>query len=47
MYDTINDWHIEDLHTSGHASKEALAAVCLEVNPRYTIIPIHRDSDNA
>lgn len=41
----LKDWHIEELHTSGHASKEALAAVCLKVNPRYAIIPIHRDSE--
>lgn len=46
-YDFIHlkDWHIEYLHTSGHASKEALAAVCMKVNPRYAIIPIHRDGE--
>jgi mRNA degradation ribonuclease J1/J2 len=38
------DWKIEQLHTSGHASKETLAAVCETVNPRYAIIPIHRDA---
>jgi len=44
-YDFIHskDWHIEYLHTSGHASREALTAVCAKVNPRYAIIPIHRD----
>jgi ribonuclease J len=44
-YDFVHskDWHIEYLHTSGHASREALAAVCEKVNPRYAIIPIHRD----
>ena len=44
-YDFVHskDWHIEFLHTSGHASREALAAVCEKVNPRYAIIPIHRD----
>ena len=40
------DWHIEYLHTSGHASKEALAAVCKKVNPLHAIIPIHRDADS-
>jgi mRNA degradation ribonuclease J1/J2 len=46
-YDFVHmkDWHIEYLHTSGHASKEALAAVCKKVNPRYAIIPIHRDAE--
>ena len=47
-YDFIHskDWHIEYLHTSGHASREALAAVCEKVNPRYAIIPIHRDAES-
>ena len=40
------DWHIAYLHTSGHASKEALAAVCKKVNPLHAIIPIHRDADS-
>lgn len=46
-YDFVHmkDWHIEYLHTSGHASKEALAAVCKKVHPRYAIIPIHRDAE--
>lgn len=45
-YDFVHshDWHIEYLHTSGHASREALAAVCTKVNPRLAIIPIHRDA---
>ncbi|MCR4835618.1 MAG: MBL fold metallo-hydrolase [Bacteroidaceae bacterium] len=48
IYDFIHskDWHIEYLHTSGHASREALAAVCEKVNPRYAIIPIHRDAES-
>lgn len=47
-YDFIHskDWHIEYLHTSGHASREALASVCEKVNPRYAIIPIHRDAES-
>ena len=47
-YDFIHskDWHIEYLHTSGHASREALVAVCEKVNPRYAIIPIHRDVES-
>jgi mRNA degradation ribonuclease J1/J2 len=40
------DWHIEYLHTSGHVSREALASVCEKVNPRYAIIPIHRDAES-
>ena len=45
-YDFIHsyDWHIEYLHTSGHASKETLAAVCNLVNPQLAIIPIHREA---
>lgn len=35
------DWNFEYLHTSGHASREALAKVCNMVNPRSAIIPIH------
>ena len=38
------DWAIEYLHTSGHASKEALTQVCNLVNPRLAIIPIHREA---
>jgi ribonuclease J len=47
-YDFVHskDWHIEYLHTSGHASREALASVCEKVNPRYAIIPIHRDAES-
>ena len=47
-YDFIHskDWQIKYLHTSGHASREALAAVCEKVNPRYAIIPIHRDAES-
>lgn len=45
-YDFLHykDWHIECLHTSGHASKETLAAVCTAVSPRSAILPIHRDA---
>lgn len=32
----------EDLHTSGHASKQALVRLCEQVNPKV-IIPIHKD----
>lgn len=38
------NWKIEQLHTSGHASKDTLASVCEIVNPQYAIIPIHRDA---
>lgn len=45
-YDFVNlkKWTVKELHTSGHASKEALTEVCKTVNPRYAIIPIHRDA---
>lgn len=45
LYKFINryDWNIEQLHTSGHASKEALAEICNTANPNYAIIPIHKE----
>ena len=45
-YDFINtyDWHFEYLHTSGHASRQALEIVCKTVNPNLAIIPIHREA---
>lgn len=45
-YDFVysHDWHFEYLHTSGHASRDTLAAVCKSVNPRLAIIPIHREA---
>ena len=45
-YDFVHayDWHIEEIHTSGHASREALTAVCEHVNPSTAIIPIHREA---
>ena len=45
-YDFVHshDWHIEYLHTSGHASRETLTAVCCTVNPRLAIIPIPREA---
>ena len=36
-------WAFEYLHTSGHASREALAKVCSLVNPSAAIIPIHTE----
>lgn len=39
-----HDWNLEYLHTSGHASRDALAMVCRTVNPAAAIIPIHRES---
>lgn len=39
-------WHFKELHTSGHASKEALEEVCTTLNPKSAIIPIHRDPDS-
>lgn len=45
-YDFVyaHDWIVEYLHTSGHASKEALTEVCKRVNPQLAIIPIHREA---
>lgn len=37
------DWTVERLHTSGHASKEALQAICEHINPSKAIIPIHKE----
>lgn len=37
------DWTVKSLHTSGHASKEALQAICEHVNPSKAIIPIHKE----
>lgn len=37
------DWKVKPLHTSGHASKEALQAICERVNPSKAIIPIHKE----
>lgn len=35
---------MRQLHTSGHASREALEMVCKRVHPNLTIIPIHREA---
>lgn len=45
-YDFVHsrDWHFEYLHTSGHASRDTLVAVCKNVNPHLAIIPIHREA---
>ena len=47
-YDFVHsrDWTIEYLHTSGHASRDTLVAVCKNVNPRLAIIPIHREAQS-
>lgn len=34
---------IYDIHTSGHADCSTLSEVCMAVNPRIAIIPIHKD----
>lgn len=33
------------LHTSGHATIDALRNVCISTNPRFAILPIHRDKE--
>ena len=35
---------VEYIHTSGHASPEAIEEVCRTLNPRSAIIPIHKDA---
>ena len=39
-------WQVKPLHTSGHASREALEMVCRRVHPRVAIIPIHREAES-
>lgn len=39
------EWDLIELHTSGHACKETLSAVCNHVDPQSAIIPIHREAD--
>jgi len=36
--------NIEFLHTSGHATKEAIMKVCQDVNPKEGIIPVHSEA---
>lgn len=48
LYDFVNQFRErgcavkENLHTSGHASKQDLVRLCEQVNPRL-IVPIHKD----
>ena len=37
------EWQVEHLHTSGHASSEALKSLCELANPTTAIIPIHKE----
>lgn len=37
------NWDLINLHTSGHASKDALQAICENINPSKAIIPIHKE----
>ena len=52
--DTRNDEYIKlqerftdvvQLHTSGHATIDALRNVCISTNPQFAILPIHRDKE--
>lgn len=45
VYDFVHryEWKIERMHTSGHASKEALERMCNMADPRVAIIPIHKE----
>ena len=38
-----HEWNIVHLHTSGHASKEAIKTLCELANPTTAIIPIHKE----
>jgi len=48
IYDFVygGPWQVRLLHTSGHASREALEMVCRRVHPRLAIIPIHREAES-
>lgn len=40
------NWNLIKLHTSGHASKEALRRLVEITNPQMAIIPIHKEKDS-
>ena len=44
-YDFVHkyDWEIFQIHTSGHASCQALTKVCNWVHPSMAIVPIHKE----
>ena len=45
IYDFVHkyDWEIFQIHTSGHASCQALTKVCNWVHPSLAIVPIHKE----
>ena len=45
LYDFVHqyDWDVVELHTSGHASKEALQRIVEISEPSVAIIPIHKE----
>jgi len=44
MIDFLNGINYKYAHTSGHATKEAIKAVCEAVKPKRAIIPIHSEA---
>lgn len=40
----MSGYEFQELHTSGHATPEAIAEVCKTVSPKKYIIPIHSES---
>ena len=47
-YDFVHKygWEVARIHTSGHASCQALTNVCNWVHPSMAIIPIHKEKDS-
>ena len=39
--------NVVDIHTSGHADRETLARVITAINPKESIIGIHKDPDSS
>jgi len=44
MEDFLKGHHYVSLHTSGHASRETIKALCDKVNPKIGVLPIHSES---
>jgi ribonuclease J len=44
LIDFMSGYESQELHTSGHATPEAIAEVCKAVSPKQYIIPIHSEA---
>ncbi|MGI5880260.1 MAG: MBL fold metallo-hydrolase [Syntrophomonadaceae bacterium] len=44
IIDFMSDYEFQELHTSGHATPEAIAEVCKTVSPKQYIIPMHSEA---